>query len=359
MKRKNIDVKILPVNNSVPFTYNGRLAFALAATLGEKNINEDVWNWIYSEFTQILCKKKIEPPIRHTFFHVYTPYNPFLKTKYSLRIKRLWVDPEKALDDVIAHISNDFFVNMRLDLQYIKAFEMQDGPKIHSEHIYGYDINEEKLYLLRFDYQKGMYSMCISFDEFKKAYTPMVGLNQKLINIYYKVNKEVSYKIKPKYVKKRLVNYVNNIFPIFDFLNTQIGQNLFAWDIPYGNAIGLSAMKYVKNVLQTEYEDDNCFTRYGRYIESRTRLQAVYEFKKLMFDRLTYLSNNSYIPFNTTTQDLIKKYKNICDNYLIIRNKYIKYQYTGQKKYLEDIINEIEYLQYTEKNVLEELLHFV
>ena len=181
----------------------------------------------------------------------------------------------------------------------------------------------------------------------------------KLINIYYKVNKEVSYKIKPKYVKKRLVNYVNNIFPIFDFLNTQIGQNLFAWDIPYGNAIGLSAMKYVKNVLQTEYEDDNCFTRYGRYIESRTRLQAVYEFKKLMFDRLTYLSNNSYIPFNTTTQDLIKKYKNICDNYLIIRNKYIKYQYTGQKKYLEDIINEIEYLQYTEKNVLEELLHFV
>ncbi len=208
---------VLPICKKIPFTYEGRLAFSLAATLGQNEKDNEIWEWLYLDFTQIICKKEIKGRIWHTFFHVYNPYNPFLKRKYALRIKKMWKDPEKALNDVVSHINKGYFVHIRLDLHYISALSCGESPLIHSEHIYGYDSKEQKLYLMRYDYNQGIYSVEIGFDEFRKAYTPLIGDSQKLINVYDKVKMKTRISFNSKRLCKRIINYSKENFRFLTF----------------------------------------------------------------------------------------------------------------------------------------------
>ncbi len=358
MKKKIPDIVVLPITKSIPFTYEGRLAFSLAATLGNVQVSEKAKEWIYSDFVQIICKKKVDGHVRHDFFHVFHPFNPFLKRKYSLRIKKLWIDPEKALNDVISHLSRGYFVHIRLDLSKTKVFGEYEKRFVHSEHIYGYDKKKEILYFIRFDYRNGLETKELSFQDFKNSYTPMIGEDQRLINIYDRVREKANFKINKKALYRRIVDYSNSRFSLIDFLLMQVKTLVFAWDIPYGKSVGTSAINSVVDILKLELQEKDWLKLYGQHFQSRSRLHAICEFNKLMIERFAYMLNNNMIYETTKSTELINEYKKLQDKYLIIRNKYLKYQIKHERKYIIEIISELENLQKEEVRIINELSRF-
>ena len=352
MKRSDDAIVILQIEKNIPFTYEGRLAFSLSATLGDKHVKNEALKWIYCDFTQEVCNKEIIGRMRHDFFHIYHPNNPFIIRKYALRLKRMWTNPDKALNDVINNISKGYFVHIRLDLSKIGSFGMKDRKFVHSEHIYGFDKTKELLFLMRFDYKKGVELKTISFEEFKNAYIPLLGEKQKLINVYDKVRYK-KYRIRKKRLYRRIVDYGKSRFSILDFLLTQFKTIIFAWDVPYGKAVGISVIDYIKKILELEIKlQKNGELKYGRYFRSRTRLQAIWEFRRLMYERLNFMMDNGMLALGEETRSLLDEYKKLTNDYLIIRNQYIKYQISENIDILKNIIKRLEVLAEREKELI-------
>lgn len=83
--------------------------------------------------------------------------------------------------------------------------------------------------------------------------------------------------------------------------------------------------------MKIEYENDDWYSVYGGYLQSRTRLQAIYEFKKLMYERLIFMLDRNIIQSSEASKELICEYKSVCDEYIVLRNIYLKYQLTEKR----------------------------
>lgn len=78
---------ILPLNESTPVSYNLLFAIPLKIALSDLEIRNDVDNWIYSNYIQLLCfsKEKHRGFSRLNFFE---SYNPFVKRSLNIILNK-------------------------------------------------------------------------------------------------------------------------------------------------------------------------------------------------------------------------------------------------------------------------------
>lgn len=329
------DRNILPLSDNAPVSYDLRMAVPIMAALSHREIRKNVWEWLYVFYTQIVCKTKITPKTSYKRFHIYDPYNPFIKRRFELHISNKWKNKNAILEYVINNIDNGYYVHLKMDRFYMPGFMGYNNQHtMHTECVYGYDVKKQEIYVIGFPEfaNSKLKKMKLSFDNFVDAFSSFALFNTLHTITKDKVKKNTSYCFKPALLKKQLKRYLKSKCPTTYLLSTNIQkQTVFAWDFPVNSCFGIKTISFLVELLKLEHMEKN-----SEY-PLRIMFHALYEFTQLMSLRLLYLSENSYIEDGAA-----EEYQKHCKEYLLIRNLYIKYEITNNKDILVRIINRLE-----------------
>lgn len=326
---------ILPLIDNAPISYDLRMAVPIMAALSHREIQKNVWEWMYVFYTQIACKTKITPKTSYKRFHIYDPYNPFIKRRFELHTSNKWKNKNAILEYVINNIDNGYYVHLKMDRFYMPGFMGYNNMHtMHTECVYGYDIKKQELYVIGFPEfaNSKLKKMKLSFDNFVAAFDSFVSSNALHTITKDKVIKSTSYRFKSSLLRKQLKRYLKSKCSPAYLLSTNIKkQTVFAWDFPVNSCFGIKTISFLVELLELEHMGQN-----SEY-PLRIMFHTLYEFTKLMSLRLLYLSENGYIEDSIT-----EEYQKHCEEYLLIRNLYIKYETNNNKDILFRIINRLE-----------------
>lgn len=329
------DRNILPLSDDAPVSYDLRLAVPIMAALSHKEIQQDVWEWLYVFYTQIVCKTKITKRTSYKRFHIYDPYNPFIKRRFELHTSNKWKNKKNIIEYVINNIDNGYYVHLKMDRFYMPGFMgYKQQHTMHTECVYGYDIKQQELYIIGFPEfaNSKLKKIKLSFNDFINAFDSFASSNALHTITKDKVVKNNQYSFNPVLLKKQLKRYLNSKRSTAYLLSTNIKkQTVFAWDFPMNSCFGIKTISFFVRLLELEHMGQN-----SEY-PLRIMFHALYEFTHLMSLRLLYLSENKYIE-----KGIAEEYKKHSKEYLLIRNLYIKYEITDNEDILVRIINRLE-----------------
>lgn len=336
--------KILPLSDEAPITYDLRLAIPLMAAFSDDSIKDDVWNWILTNYTQLVCKNKINNNIPYNFLHVYDPYKPFIKRKFERHYRYFWKNPEKTLNYIIKKISLGHYVHLKMDRYFLKGFEGYNVRHImHTECIYGYDLNRKELYVIGYlNLSKAsLKTIVISFDDFLIAFESF--LHQKLSHTitFDKINSEFKYQINYKKMAIGLKNYIDSKMSFEYIFESNIKKySVFSWDFPIKCSFGCSSINNISNMLLLN-------VNYNRQSKIKIILQAVLEFHRIMLKRIDYFYNQGIIDVN-----IKREYEAIVTQYETIKFLYLKYMVRKDSNLIQRIAEQLNATNKKSKDLL-------
>ncbi|HII4398138.1 hypothetical protein WHY64_16005 (plasmid) [Clostridium perfringens] len=223
-------------------------------------------------------------------------------------VKKIRANKENLIDILIKYICNDYYINININEFFIKsrkAYKLKNV--IHDCLIIGYDLNNKYLILVGNDKNGMLNKEFVDFNLFIKA-TNFIDENVDLTLIKLKKNfKEITNKEK---LIKDLTEYFFAIEPrkriSFEDYNTfKFGIDAYKKFIEY-------------------YKDKSEFLINDIYF--------IYEQKYIFSKKLLFLFEQGIIP-----EKVIEYYKIILKKSEQIKNLYIKFFITKQKKYIEKI----------------------
>ena len=337
---------ILPLSDESPITYDLRLAIPLMAALSYEEIKQDVWKWIYIYYLQIVCKNKLDKNTPYNKFHIYDPYNPFIKRRFELHIAKKWSKHKNIIGYIINNIETGYYTHIKLDRFYMPGFTgFGETHIMHTECVYGYDLSSQDFYIIGFTNFSGsnLKRTRISFNNFLKAFNSFLAYNTYFTITRDKVLTDAHYTFDCELLRKQFMRYLYSKRSIAFFVRTNIKkQTVFAWDFPTHSCYGLETLRLLINYIESEYNSIkvNC--------PILIMLHALYEFMKLMSLRLNYLSDQKLL-----RRKISEEYMQHYTQYLIIRNLYIKYEITGNKELLYRINSKLRKCIDFEKEIIQ------
>lgn len=305
---------ILPVN------YPPITSWQWHASLFSILANEEyALEWIYSNYIQLRCyPEKDEITGNRIFLLDFMPGDSSLKEcPYLL--------PQIITQEQILSYSDDIltFLLKSLDLSYYifgicdETNMLNRGQRIlHQLFIYGYDLESQVFYVGDFTFARKYSYTTVPFEKvvdgflnvqpgedfvFNHNYKNMRGLY-----LLKKNTEEKYYTFDPKFVKRTLNEYINGLNTKEHFL--QMRNNLSS------NVFGVNTYNSIIEQLRLLEEKINTWYDYRPF-------HIMYDHKVLMENRLKYMMNNKYIPFN---QDLLNEYDLVKTALLKARNTFIK-----------------------------------
>ena len=314
----------LPIAESPVIGYQ-RLAYELGILLGY----EECLPWFYCNFIQLKWNKELKSPVN--FYCLWLTQNPLLGTQV-IRKNMLQIHHINIHDFIMDCIGSREYFYSTFDEFYVPR--RPDFGKRHFFHdflIYGFDSVRKEYLLLGFDERQMYRTTSIRYDEFEKAFfseeigPEYIHLINKNVNARFEFDLQLIYEMLGDYLNGR------NTSERYRMYNNPMKNFVFGMDI---------------------YEQLGMYFTLlgeGRFENDVKPLHILYEHKKCMVLRIEYMMKNHYIepaPF------LYDEYGKIAEDVLALRNLQLKYGITNEKKYLEQIVDALPYVQNKEKRLL-------
>ena len=336
MSKTNTSEKkvVLPLSNETPITFDLRSGIPFMATLSYDSIKNDVWNWIFTDYMQLVCGKKKSCKLKYNFFRIFEPYNPFLIRKFDCHYRKSWRNTNKTLNYVIENISNGYYIHLKLDRYFMPGFAgFNEKHIMHTECIYGFDLEKEELYLIGFtDFtNSSLKKTTLSFRDFLRAFESF--LNQHIFHTITldKVKLNTKFDFDKEKMVGNLYDYINSTLSLQKIYDSNKDkQTIFAWDFPIKTLYGIEGLNHMSKLIEYVCENQK-LTRIRKF------LQINCEFHKIMFLRIKYLYEKFNLPEN-----FYKEYSEIYEDFNLIKFIYLKYDVTDNKDYLETVIEKLE-----------------
>lgn len=308
------------------------------------SLNKDYKMWLYSNFIQLYCNNFPPNNIRESIdldFVSQYEYNNFIDIQLINR------DIYEFFHTNIS-ITNFFCKLIEMNLYLIIAvdeFYLSYSPAYRNNHfkhpLFLYGLNKDKgiFYASYYNSMGYVPNGIVKFTEIENAFKGFISLlgpcNSMLIraistkNSYYEINLNT--------IKKGLEEY---IYP------PQISlESAFVRPISPNKVYGINVYEALIN-----YNNSILFSKNKDFIQHVKNYHALYEHKKLMFQRINYLIGNSMLKVD------IEQFSDLVKSTLIIRNLYIKFTVSLKTENLKKINFLLLNLREDEKKILNKVL---
>lgn len=302
--------------------------------------------WIYSNFIQIMYHDDWQMFIFEEQIDLL-PKCPFLKIEY-LTFDKNSNKNESFVETLINIINNNYYIYLFLDWKYIIP-NIAKNNFAHSTLISGYDI-KRRIFYLSDNYENGKFitleiDMNTVEEAFYSAWLSSVG-NKNDNNTFVEFS----------YLKTIIAfKYDKNLITRFDLISFIEQLNCFI----NSDSIYLFGEKNSKyhgylsyNLIINDLLNEN------KLCLGTKNFHLLYEHKYLMLRRIEYMVQNNVI---SSSNNYIETAKDICNEFLIIRNLFIKSQFANNPKKLNIILNicdRIKRLKDSERILYENIINY-
>lgn len=322
--------KKLPISNS-PLLGFLRWPYTLSITM----VHEKTLPWFINNFIQVRANKYFHERNTEFNFNFYRGgrfefyNNPFINTtRLDVElIDRLNTD---IIDFFVDCVKNDYYVVPFIDEYFIpdrRSYQKNSFP--HHIFIYGYNQEKEIFYTTGFN--KGIFGeLELNYDDFKKSYNSILSLYsegkyQKSTdngNFLMKFNENHRYKFDLDALKLQLTEYLESRCSI-DNLNYNNLDDVF----------GIDTYDYLVYYYELLINKAN-INRNGTI----RNLHVLWEHKKLMVERITFLMREGHL----INPEPLESYIKIEKMSLVLRNLSLKQSVTADINLFYKIISKIK-----------------
>ena len=347
-----VDEKIvLPLADDAPIKYDLKLAVPLLATLSYKNISENVRLWMFANYFQLTCRKKLASKMRYNHLHIYDVYNPFI-IRYYKAINRKYIKNNDIIQTIKNKIKEQHYIYVKLDRYYLPGFDEYMKTHIyHTECIYGYDVKNEELYIIGFlNLSKSkLKKTVIKFNDFYAAISSTLDFQKNIVITFDRVNTQQKLDFDYEFILDKLNWYLKSKLP-FDYIceTNKEKYTVFSWDFPINQLYGFKALEQLGDTIQF-------LVKRKQFSRARLMLQIILEFEILMKDRLEFMFNEDLLPSQTET--LINEYKIVVSSYEFVRNLFIKYEIRKDENDLNKVLEYLNSIIKKEKDLLTKIIN--
>ncbi|MBW7473801.1 hypothetical protein K0T92_03465 [Paenibacillus oenotherae] len=298
-------------------------------------------SWIFSNYIHLFCEKDLTG---HAYVDVL-PMFPMQKCPWVdvQTISRKTLQNMKAgiLELLISSIDDGCYVYGMFDLKYIKRGENYARNKRIAPHdlfISGYDAENEMFYVNDFIFDYKYSQKTVPYHEIVEAYEKMDPdydtLNEGKGGIQLvSFNAAASYGLDAVLVKESLHEYLHSKNPTE---RNRASEN--PRDLAFGLEVYASLAAFLES-LKTE----------GKHMDSRP-LHVLVDHKEMMIERIKFLDSNGFL---RESEQLLKLYQAILDEFLVIRNTFIKATIKGDRSLLDYIISKLDSIVSAEKEAVQ------
>lgn len=331
---------ILPIYFPPPVRYYPEIAFATSIILANCR---DPENWLYSHFIRTIFNKQ------NTFkFHIFPiwkdQYNNPLLISHSINDEIL--NSEKNILDIIKYwITKKYYIVCNINESLLPGTHLYKlkNNLLHPNFIYGIDHNNN-LKILNYNTERTFTKIEIKAKDFVNAYHSkhvIIGKNQ------LKKNMNIQFEKRFILIKFNDINDIDYIYPednIYTELNCYFhSKKMILTNMLYYHYYNVSVWGIDTYIELIELLKN----AQNRFLDIRI-FHALWEHKKLMYHRLLYLSKIR----PSISENIIIKYNEILEIANQSRMLSIKYTHTLDKKIIDKIINNLNYIMKLEKKTL-------
>lgn len=250
-----------------------------------------------------------------------------------------------VIDFIIDCINSNNYLHTMINYFYVPISKHYNKFVFnHDVLVYGYDSNEEMLYILDF-FNDGKYtSKRISFSDFNQAFSKCNILSDEdylhgMVRLY-KFNNKYDYKFNIKNIVNSIRSYLfSNIPEYWDIYNTDDME-----DTDFGVEIYTTLKNYIINKM-SKGED---------YID-RKPFYMLYDHKKIMCLRLKYLNEQGYFKKYDNNNNIIE-FTKIETKAKIMVELIIKYNISKNTDLMDRIISLLDDIEKREYDILKQYI---
>lgn len=305
----------------------------------------ETYSWVISNFIQLYMNKDLNYAWGDFYFPFPYDMGPYSTCRwiYNQKIERCNVDImcDSPISFIIDCINSNNYVSTKINHFYLPVSRFyKDRHFNHNAFIYGFDLDEEILYVADF-FKSGKYSNeKISFSDFTQSFRSYnKDTSPDYINgvIYlFKFNSEYDYRFSIENITNSIRAYLHGDVPEFwNFYNNDERKNL---------VFGIQVYDTLKNYIIRKMSNKDS------YIDIRC-FYLLYEHKKLMVLRFKYLNELGY--FKDINNNInISKLSDLEVKSQIIVNLILKYSFTRDTSLANRIVSLLEYIKIEECAIL-------
>ena len=322
-----MDAKKLPINDS-PIKYLMRFFVPLMIAFQKK---DDVEGWFFS--THILTKVR-KKTMKH--WMIIQNFNPYILKIPCFLFSSVFLK-EKHLMKVIKRLINkDWYIFLSVDFTFLKESQFYNTKNhfIHSVLLYGYDENTNTVCLCGYGFGNKINCVNVSFHDFVKAFYSC-SHNQTWL---YKRRKTSAKKFNKRFFYLGIKNYVNGTCSLEYQLKARSPSAI--WRENYGVNAHEQIKADLNKILNGESED-----LLGRFY-------SYSELADCMVMRLEYIQAKKIL---LNIQEIKEGFFELKKTYINMRNYFLKYNISKDKKIIELLIQMEDEAHEKEKKLYESL----
>lgn len=333
---------ILPVTCPLITSYT-----AYANLLSILSVNNKTEGWIFSNFVNLWAQTTItgDTPFRFSYWQLWDTC-PFFTTSKIYK-DFIFNEYENVIDFLISSLSLGYYVFLNYDMYYIP--HTKSYMKEHSMHqlfIFGFDKNNEQFHIADFFYDSKYSFEVSSFNDVESAIISCANTDEDYKIYLYKFQ-DATYNFEAGMFIKNINDYLNSTYTILNYedvlLYPEEKESMKNGEIVFGMAY----YERIINVLHLQISDNI------QYKDIRP-FHILYDHKQIMINRLDFLKNHGLIK---NFDILFKRFQDIKNCCLIIRNLYIKFLASSNKSTLNKIINILNEVKVAETIALKDLIN--
>lgn len=342
-ERKELLKKVLPVTYPMITSYTQHAhLLSILSNYGH------TYPWIFSNYIQLYCNEDY----KHNWGDFYFPFPYELRPSdtckwiFTQKIHREVVNYkwENIINFIVESISSNNYVHTMINYFYVPLSSRYN--KVHLHHdilVYGFDLDEEVLYVSDF-FIAGKYSYeKIKISDFIKAYsTYNLTTNPDYLNemVYlYKFNPNFDYKFNIRNISNSIKCYLYSTTPEYwDSYNSDNRD-----DIVFGMDIYTTLKNYItrsKTICESNIDNRPFY--------------MLYDHKRIMLLRLNYLYEHEYYK-NYNSENIIG-FNKIESQAKDVVNLIVKYNISKNNTILDKVVDILSIIENNEKNILKQYI---
>lgn len=327
--------KVLPVHT--PIIQHIPANAYLLSIIGEK---EDEYEWIMNNFVNLRFNS-------HTgyddFYRNDMWYNCYYITENRLTKEFLDLVFHNPIEMLTTLINADYYMYIFLNEKHIEKYGLSENFN-HNAMIYGYDLDKKEVYIADFFGGNSLSFSTCALDEFCNGYiyqTNAQGYYEYVWNRAFKVKKGYKYDFNVHEFLIKLEDYLLSTdlgkAKYFSFDNNDVEEVLYfkqydGFDYVYG----ISVYDAIQNALRKK--------RIGR-----RPLHLIYEHKKLMGKRISFLSKKGLLGCNEA--ELVQMCEEMLRLTTMVKNVFLKAEIQGgdfSDERIEFMCNKLDQIKKTD-----------
>jgi hypothetical protein len=296
-------------------------------------VDDKIWPWVFNNFIQIKYAHNWHILIfdNHHFILNTCPGIDYYEIPQNILINK-W---EKSLRHfIIDSIDAGYYLFMYSDRYYIsKSDSFMKNHINHEIFVFGYDLEKDLVFIAdNLSYGKFIRTEC-TFDELEKG--------------YWSMGREFTFQTNIRFIKPQV-----EVVCKFDLEQVINGLNSYLYSKRSYNSVydqkysfGLDSMNIILMNLNDIYKKQ-------AHVDVRP-FHLFYEHKLLMEKRVHYMIENGYL---TNSSELLSDFILLKNEYMILRNKVLKYNIKNDSNMLQEIIKRLDENIKTEKSLVNKLI---